>query len=102
MYELRIKIPSASYIRRNNYFCDAIAFHVDVQHVAIVSGIKERTSAEISGDFHRNATVYHAVKNIARIIRRCSNWIYIHRDSRGPVYQRHEGTRAGINGFFSE
>lgn len=62
----------------------------------------ELASTEISGDFHRNAAVYHAVKNIAWIIRRYSNWIYIHRDSRGPVYQRHEGTRAGINGFFSE
>lgn len=79
-----------------------IAFHVDVQCVVIVSTIKELASAEISGDFHRNAAVYHAVKNIARIIRRYSNWIYIHWDSRGPVYQRHEGTRAGINGFFSE
>lgn len=41
-----------------------------------------RSNVEISGDFHRNVAVYHAVKNIARIIRRYSNWIYIHRDSR--------------------
>lgn len=40
------------------------------------------SNVEISGDFHRNVAVYHAVKNIARIIRRYSNWIYIHRDSR--------------------
>lgn len=64
--------------------------------------LKNEASTEISGDFHRNAAVYHAVKNIAWIIRRYRNWIYIHRDSRGPVYQRHEGTRAGINGIFSE
>lgn len=60
----------------NNYFNSAIAFYVDIQSVA------KRGRTEISGNFHRNAAVYHGVKNIARIIRRYSNWIYIHRDSR--------------------
>lgn len=50
--------------------------------ISKVSRSLARLNIKISGDFHRNMAVYHAVKNIARIIRRYSNWIYIHRDSR--------------------
>lgn len=58
---------------RNNYFSSFLCRYPKCC---------ERGRTKISGNFHRNAAVYHGVKNIARIIRRYSNWIYIHRDSR--------------------
>jgi len=56
---------------RNNYLYSTVAFYVEAPRS--LAAVERR----ISGDFHRNVAVYHAVKNIARIIRRCSNWIYI-------------------------
>jgi len=46
--------------------------------------------------------VYHAVKNIARIIRRYTaiGFIFIG-IAGGSVYQRHRDTSTQINGFFS-
>lgn len=57
---------------------------------------KSRITRKFARESRDNTTVYHVVKNTAGLIHGCSNWIYIHRDSRGVRFIR--DTRALVHG----